>query len=293
LTETTGSTGKAPLPGAPARSLSVAHGPAAAAAKARRWGSFYYAEHVLRVMKGYSWSLVMYSVGHPVAYLFAMGVGLATLVDAQGAGAFGGVGYVTFVAPALLVSAAVMTAANEFTFPVMGGFKWRRTYYGPHASPLTPQQIAAGHIMAVTLRFLLQSAVYFAAVALFGAAPGGWGWVTILVATLAALSFGLPLMAYSASITEDKGQFALVMRFIVMPLFLFSGTFFPLESLPLAVRWIGWISPIWHGTELGRVFSYGYQEPALLTLLHVVVLVGLAVAGWFLTRRQFALRMGR
>jgi lipooligosaccharide transport system permease protein len=293
LTETTGSTGKAPLPGAPARSLSVAHGPAAAAAKARRWGSFYYAEHVLRVMKGYSWSLVMYSVGHPVAYLFAMGVGLATLVDAQGAAAFGGVGYVTFVAPALLVSAAVMTAANEFTFPVMGGFKWRRTYYGPHASPLTPQQIAAGHIMAVTLRFLLQSAVYFAAVALFGAAPGGWGWVTILVATLAALSFGLPLMAYSASITEDKGQFALVMRFIVMPLFLFSGTFFPLESLPLAVRWIGWISPIWHGTELGRVFSYGYQEPALLTLLHVVVLVGLAVAGWFLTRRQFALRMGR
>jgi lipooligosaccharide transport system permease protein len=244
-------------------------------------------------MKGYSWSIVMYSVGHPVAYLFAMGVGLATLVDAQGAGAFGGVGYVTFVAPALLVSAAVMTAANEFTFPVMGGFKWRRTYYGPHASPLTPQQIAAGHIMAVTLRFLLQSAAYFAAMALFGAAPGGWGWATVLVATLAALSFGLPLMAYSASITEDKGQFALVMRFIVMPLFLFSGTFFPLDSLPLAVRWIGWISPIWHATELGRVLSYGYQEPPLLTLLHCAVLVGMAVTGWFLTRRQFALRMGR
>jgi lipooligosaccharide transport system permease protein len=116
--------------------------------------------------------------------------------------------------------------------------------------------------------------------------------VTILVATLAALSFGLPLMAFSASITEDKGQFALVMRFIVMPLFLFSGTFFPLDSLPLAVRWIGWISPIWHATELGRVLSYGYQEPPLLTLLHCAVLVGMAVTGWFLTRRQFALRMG-
>jgi lipooligosaccharide transport system permease protein len=275
--------------GAPAR----AHSPAVAAAKARRWGAFYYAEQVLRVMKGYGWSIIMYSVGHPVAYLFAMGVGLATLVDSQGGAAFGGVGYVTFVAPALLVSAAVMTAANEFTFPVMDGFKWRRTYYGPHASPLTPQQIAAGHIMAVTLRFLLQSAVYFAAVALFGAAPGGWGWVTILVATLAALSFGLPLMAYSASITEDKGQFALVMRFIVMPLFLFSGTFFPLDTLPPAVRWIGWISPIWHGTELGRVFSYGYQEAPLLTLLHAAVLAGLALLGWFLTRRRFAARMGR
>jgi lipooligosaccharide transport system permease protein len=270
-----------------------AHSPAVAAAKARRWGAFYYAEQVLRVMKNYRWSMLMYSVGQPVAYLFAMGVGLATLVDAQGAAAFGGVSYLTFIAPALLVSAAVMTAANEFTFPVMAGFKWRRTYFGPHASPLTPSQIAAGHIMAVTLRLLLQSAIYFAVVTVFGASPQGGAWAGILVATLAGLSFGLPLMAYSASITEDKGQFALVMRLIVMPLFLFSGTFFPLDTLPLAVRWIGWISPIWHGTELGRVLSYGYQEPGLLTLVHVAVLAGLAVVGWVLTRRRFEKRMGQ
>ena len=147
-----------------------------AAAKARRWGAFYYAEQVLRVMKSYGWSILMYSVGQPVAYLFAMGVGLATLVDAGRAAAFGGVSYLAFIAPALLVSAAVMTAANEFTFPVMDGFKWRRVYYGPHASPLTPEQIAAGQIMAVTLRLLLQSAIYFAVVALFGASPSGWGW---------------------------------------------------------------------------------------------------------------------
>ena len=281
------------LPGLPGPPALRAHGPEVAAAKARRWGAFYFAEQVLRVMKNYGWSILMYSVGQPVAYLFAMGVGLATLVDGQGAAAFGGVSYLTFIAPALLVSAAVMTAANEFTFPVMAGFKWRRTYFGPHASPLTPAQIAAGHIMAVTLRLLLQSAVYFAAVALFGAAPSGGAWAGILVATLAGLAFGLPLMAYSASITEDKGQFALVMRLIVMPLFLFSGTFFPLDTLPLAVRWIGWISPIWHGTELGRVASYGYQEPPLLTLVHVAVLAALAVAGWVLTRRRFAARMGQ
>ncbi|WP_461189465.1 ABC transporter permease [Arthrobacter sp. Z4-13] len=270
-----------------------AHIPEVAAAKARRWGAFYYAEQVLRVMKNYSWSILMYSVGQPVAYLFAMGVGLATLVEAQETAAFGGVTYLAFIAPALLVSAAVMTAANEFTFPVMAGFKWRRTYYGPHASPLTPEQIAAGHIMAVTLRLLVQSAIYFAAVALFGASPLASGWAGILVATLAGLSFGLPLMAYSASITEDRGQFALVMRLIVMPMFLFSGTFFPLDTLPLAVRWIGWISPIWHGTELGRVVSYGYAEPPLLTLVHVAVLAGLAVVGWILTKRRFAARMGQ
>ena len=268
-----------------------AHSPAVSAARARRWGAFFYAEQVLRVMKGYGWTIVMYGVGQPVAYLFAMGVGLATLVQANGAGVFGGVSYLTFIAPALLISAAVMTAANEFSFPVMDGFKWRRVYYGPHASPLTPAQIAGGHIIAVTLRFLLQSAIYFAVVALFGASPGEWGWVSILIATLAGLSFGLPLMAYAATIKEDRGQFAMVMRFIVMPLFLFSGTFFPLDTLPLGVRWIGWISPIWHGTELGRVVSYGYEEEPWLTIVHVVFLLVLAAAGWILTKRQFAKRM--
>ncbi|BCW57921.1 transport permease protein [Arthrobacter sp. StoSoilB20] len=269
-----------------------AHSPEVSAARARRWGSFFYAEQVLRVMRNYGWSVVLYSVGQPVAYLFAMGVGLASLVDANSEAAFGGVSYLEFVAPALLVSAAVMTASGEFSYPIMDGFKWRRVFYGPHASPLIPEQIASGHIMASTLRFLLQSVVYFVVVALFGASPSPWGWVSAVVATVAALSFGLPLMAYAASIKQDKGQFALVQRFIVMPLFLFSGTFFPLDSLPIAVRWIGWISPVWHGTELGRVFTYGMDQNPLLTITHVVFLLATTTVGWIMVRRQFVKRMG-
>ena len=242
-------------------------------------------------MKGYGWTIVMYGVGQPVAYLFAMGVGLATLVEANGAGVFGGVSYLTFIAPALLISAAVMTAANEFTFPGDGRLQMA-------ARLLRPARLAADSGTdrrrpdhRRDRRFLLQSAIYFAVVALFGAAPGAWGWVSILIATLAGLSFGLPLMAYAATIKDDRGQFAMVMRFIVMPLFLFSGTFFPLDTLPLGVRWIGWISPIWHGTELGRVVSYGYEEEPWLTIVHLVFLLGLAAAGWVLTKRQFAKRM--
>lgn len=269
-----------------------AHSPAVSANRARRWGSFFYAEQVLRVMRGYGWSVFLYSVGQPVAYLFAMGIGLASLVDANSSAVFGGVSYLAFIAPALLVSSAVMTASGDFSYPIMDGFKWRRVFYGPHASPLVPQQIAAGHIMASTLKFLVQSAVYFIIVAMFGASPSPWGWVSAVVATVAGLSFGLPLMAYASSITKDSGQFALVQRFIVVPLFLFSGTFFPLDSLPLGVRWIGWISPVWHGTQLGRVFTYGLEESPVLTLIHVVFLVGAAAAGWTLTRRQFVRRMG-
>lgn len=244
-------------------------------------------------MNSYRWTLLASSVGTPVLYLFAMGVGLATLVDRQAGEAFGGVGYLAFLAPALLASATIMTAATEFTYPVMDGFKWRRGYYGPHASPLGTDQIVNGHIIAVALRLLLTTVIYFAIVAAFGASPSPWGWVTIPVAVLCGLSFGLPLMAYAASVEEDKGQFALVMRFIVMPLFLFSGTFFPLETLPVFLRWIGWISPLWHGTELGRTLTYGYAQPLELVLVHVLYLGVLAFLGWRLARRTYARRLGR
>ncbi|MFB0836286.1 ABC transporter permease [Arthrobacter halodurans] len=268
------------------------HGPATSAARARRYGTWYIAEQVLRGMKGYLDVIVAYSIGNPLMYLFAMGIGLASLVDSNtGAAAFGGVTYLQFIAPSLLASAAMMTAAGEFTYPVMSGFKWRRTYYGPLASPITPHQICQGHVLAVTIRLVLQSAVYLAIVLLFGAATSGWAWVTVFTATLAGLAFGIPLMAYAASIKEDRGQFALVQRFVVMPLFLFSGTFFPLSTLPWFLQWIGWISPVWHATELGRVLSYGYPEPGWLTVVHVVFLAVLAAAGLVLARRIYAQRL--
>jgi lipooligosaccharide transport system permease protein len=270
-----------------------AHKPEVSAAKARTFGSWYYAEHVLRAMNSYRWTLLASSVGTPVMYLFAMGVGLATLVDQNSAGAFGGVSYLAFIAPALLASATIMTAATEFTYPVMSGFKWQRLYYGPHASPLSTDQIVNGHALAITARLTVTTIVYFLIVAAFGASPSATGAAAIPVAVLTGIAFGLPLMAYSASIEEDKGQFALVMRFIVTPLFLFSGTFFPLDTLPVFLRWIGWISPLWHGTELGRALTYGYEIPLWLAVVHVLFLVVLAVIGLRLARAVYARRLGR
>ncbi|MGG5171914.1 ABC transporter permease [Pseudarthrobacter sp. J1738] len=274
-------------------SLPVPLTPAESAEKAIKFGSWFYAEHALKVMGRYFWSILAYSVGSPLAYLFAMGVGMASLINSNGRGDFGGVDYLTFLAPALVASTALMSATGEYMFPVMGGFKWRRYFYGPHASPLTPEQIAQGHIIAVTLRILGPTAIYFLIVVLFGAAPGPWGWVSIFTATLCSLSFGLPLMAYVSTLEQDKGQFAIVQRFIVTPLFLFSGTFFPLTTLPWFLQWIGWISPLWHATELGRVLSYGYNEPGWLSVIHVVYMFATAALGWFLTRRFFNRRMGK
>ncbi|WP_246020926.1 ABC transporter permease [Arthrobacter echini] len=270
-----------------------AHPPEISASRARRFGSWYYAEHVLRSMKSYRWTLLASSVGTPVIYLFALGVGLATLVDRNTDDAFGGVSYLAFIAPALLASAAIMTAATEFTYPVMDGFKWRRVYYGPHASPLNTDQIVNGHVLAIAIRLMATTTIYFVIVAAFGASDSPSGVLAIPVAVLTGLAFGLPLLAFAAGLEEDRGQFALVMRFIVTPLFLFSGTFFPLETLPVFLRWIGWISPLWHGTELGRALTYGYELPVWLAVVHVVFLVVLAVVGLHLARSVFARRLGK
>lgn len=290
-----------PRPTAPAPSAAAAgapyrlhaHPPQVSARRARAFGSLYYAQHVLRAMNSYKWTLLATSIGTPVMYLFAMGIGLATLVDRNSSDAFGGVGYLAFLAPALLASAAIMTAATEFTYPVMNGFKWRRVYYGPHASPLSTDQIVHGHVLAIATRLTATTVIYFLIVAAFGASPEATGVLVIPVAVLTGLAFGLPLMAYAATVEDDKGQFALVMRFIVMPLFLFSGTFYPLSTLPVFLQWIGWISPLWHGTELGRALTYGQDLPAWLAVVHVAFLVVLAIVGLWLARRVYARRLGK
>ena len=85
----------------------------------------------------------------------------------------------------------------------------------------------------------------------------------------------------------------MIQRFGIMPLFLFSGTFFPLEQLPVYLQPIGWISPLWHGAELGRVATYGLEEPLWLTVTHVGYLSGIIVVGLWATRRHFVRRLNR
>jgi lipooligosaccharide transport system permease protein len=259
--------------------------------RSRRFGAWYVAEHRFRNMRAYTQTILATSIGNPLLYLYALGVGLATLVD-PGLGT-GEVSYLTFVAPALLASAAVTVATEEFTYPVMLGFKWNPVFFGMNAAPITPRQIIDGIVISVTVRMLVTTVIFYAFMLLFGAVPGTWGAVTILTATLTGLGAGALIMAYATTIVEDKGQFAMLLRFIVLPMTLFSGTFFPLEALPVYLHWIGWISPLWHGAELSRVFAYGMAEPIWLTISHVGYLAVLFVWGWALARRFTARRLNK
>lgn len=266
----------------------------AAGVKPRRWGSWYVAEHRIRSMRAYLQTMIATSIGNPLVYLFALGVGLAALVDQSvPAGEGHTVSYLVFVAPALLATAAVMVAAEEASYPMMMGFKWNPIFYAMNAAPLSGNQIVNGMVISIMVRIVPTVAVYYLVMLLFGAVPSPWGVLGLASACLTGAAVACAIMSYTSRITEDKGQMAMIMRFGITPMFLFSGTFFPLETLPVYLQWIGWISPLWHGAELGRVFSYGLVEPIWLTLTHVGCLVVLSAVCWRITQGVVTRRLDK
>lgn len=281
-------------PGASVSPGSVGQQAITSTVKSRRWGSWYVAEHRFRVMRSYAGTVVVTAIGNPLVYLYAMGVGLATLVDGNlGPDAVNGVSYLAFVAPALLASAAITVASEEFSYPILLGFKWNPVFYGMNAAPIQPGQIINGIVISVAIRMSVTCAIYYAFMLAFRAIPSPIGFLAVFAALLTGLAFGTLLMAYTATLTEDTGQMAMVMRFVVLPMTLFSGTFFPLNVLPPYLQWIGWISPLWHGTELSRVFAYGASEPIWLSVVHVLYLAALLALGWVLARRIAVRRLNK
>ncbi len=264
------------------------------AEKARSWGWLYVAEHRLRTMRAYIVSIVMSSVFSPFFYLFALGVGLGALIDANaGSRGVDGVNYITFVGPALLASAAITAAFEELSFPVMGGFKWTREFWAMNATSITARQIVIGVVLAAFARVVLTVSVFWVVLSVFGAAPSPWSLLAVPATMLAGLAFGAPMMAFAATLENDDGYFAIIGRFVVAPMFLFSGTFYPLSQLPVFLQWIGWISPLWHATELGRWLSYSHAIEPWLVAVHLVYLTVLGVGGLVLASRIFARRLAK
>jgi len=279
---------------APTTSTPVPDRAISAGAKPRRYGSWYVAEHRIRGMRAYAQTIIATSIGNPLVYLFAMGVGLATLVDANmGEGTGTVVPYLTFIAPALLATAAVTVASEECTYPVLMGFKWNPIFFAMNAAPISGNQIVNGLVIGVLVRIIPTVGIYYVFMVLFGAVPSAWGILNILTASFTGIAVGLAIMAYTATITEDTGQMAMLMRFVITPMFLFSGTFFPLTQLPIFLQWIGWISPLWHGTELGRALSYGIDEPVWVTASHVIYPLVLAIVCWRMTQRTVTRRLNK
>jgi len=229
----------------------------------------------------------------PALFLAAMGVGLGTYVDASTTAALDGVSYLAFLAPGLLAATAMQTASFEATFPIMGGLVWNRVYHAMYATPLRPMDIALGNLAWIGFRVLLVSSVFVLVTALFGAVVSPLIVLSIPVAVLTGMAFAGPIAAFSAT-QRTVEKFNAVFRFGITPLFLFSGTFFPVESLPTFLQAIAWLTPLYHGVALSRGLALGTAagEP-LLMLAHALILIAFAAVGAWAAVRTFEQKLVR
>jgi lipooligosaccharide transport system permease protein len=225
----------------------------------------------------------------PLFYLGAMGFGLGSLVNAHGTARLGGVPYLQFVAPAILASQAMTTAMGESTFPVFGSVKWNKIYIAAQATPLRPADIYRGHLLFNTLRIAMNSAVFLVVLAAFGAVRSPWIIFGLPAATLTGLAFAAPVAAWAVTL-EMETSFNYVLRFGMLPLMLFSATFFPLSQLPGWLRPVAYATPLWHGVELCRGLSLGTLTMGAAAI-HVGYLAALAVIGIWAGGRTYRRRL--
>lgn len=224
----------------------------------------------------------------PVMFLTAMGYGLGSLVDAGPAGGVAGMSYLAFLAPGLLAAQAMQTGVGESTYPVMGAIKWQRQYHAMLAAPLGIVDVLLGHLAYVLLRVTLTSAAFLAVAFALGAIRSPEAVLALPVAALCGLAHSAPTFAFAARQENDAG-FNVLFRFVVMPMFLFSGTFFPVDQLPALVQPVAWLTPLWHAVQLCRDLSTGTATLAAgaghVGYLLVWVVLGTLAAAAALRRR--------
>jgi lipooligosaccharide transport system permease protein len=231
---------------------------------------------------------VISTILFPVLFLASMGLGLGTLVDSSSGGVEGH-SYLVFLAPGLLAATAMQTAVGESTYPVMGAIKWIKTYHGMLATPLGVLDVLVGHLLFIGARVLIGSTIFLAVMTAFGAVDSPLALLTLPAALLTGLAFATPVVAYSAVLENDYG-FAVLLRFVVVPLFLFGGVFYPVSQLPLVLEQLAYLTPLWHGVALSRELALGTATLGA-TLLHVAYLAVWIVVGFVFAARNYRRRL--
>lgn len=217
----------------------------------------------------------------PLLYLAALGYGLGSLVNhSQG---LDGVPYVQFIAPGILVATAMQIAVGDAAWPVLGAIKWQRQFHAMLATPVRVPDVVVGNIGGIVLRSLLSGTVFLAVAALLGAIPSWTGVLALVAVLLVTAAYAAPMFALSANAQTDI-SFTMVFRLGVIPMFLFSGTFFPVTQLPHWLQPVAYVVPLFHGSSLARDATLGTMSWGP-DLFHVAyLLLWIVVGGWLAVR---------
>ncbi len=226
----------------------------------------------------------------PLGFLAAMGLGLGSIVDSGAqASTLGGVDYLDFIAPGLLAASVMQQAAFESSYPVLGAIKWARQYHAQLATPLRVRDALAGHLLWVAARLAISAAVFLVIMGLFGTFHSWWALLCLPAAVLTGMAFAPGIFGFAATLETDSG-FALLFRFLIMPMFLFSGTFFPVSQLPDWLEPLAYAVPLWHGVDLCRDLALGTVTWGS-SLGHVAYLLLWVAGGFAVALRTFSRRL--
>jgi lipooligosaccharide transport system permease protein len=229
---------------------------------------------------------VISSFVNPVFFLAAMGAGLGTLVD-DGSGELA-IPYLAFVATGLMAATAMQNGAGDGSFPVMAGVLWRKNFHGTITTPLGPADIIWGRLLWGVGRLVFVLAVFAVIAVWFDAMELGPALQAIPPAVLTGIAFTSAITAWTLT-QEDGRSLSTLFRFLIVPLFLFSGTFFPISQLPDFLQPVAFVTPLFHGVEAVRKIALPGVDQTIVTSLplwiHVAYLLVMAAVGTYLSIR--------
>lgn len=232
---------------------------------------------------------IVFGFLQPLLFLTAMGIGVGALMSSQDLSAFGGVPYIDWLGPGLLSAMAMQTATFESTYPIMNKIRWGRNYEAMLSTPLTTRSIVLGELFWVVFRIGTLATIFLVVLLAFGILRSPAAVLAVPVALLIGGAFSSCLIAFTATQHNDVG-FNALFRFVINPLFLFSGTFFPLSNLPDQVEWVAWLTPLFHGVQLIRGLVLDSLDwaaaPIHLGYLGAMLAIGVTLADRNLRRRM-------
>jgi lipooligosaccharide transport system permease protein len=231
---------------------------------------------------------ILSSFLQPTLFMLSMGIGVGTLVDLGGAPIPGGVGFLAFLAPGLMAGASMQTASFEASWPILGRMTWQRNYDAISATPIRGVDIVLGELAWMAVRLATVATAYVLVMLIFRVQHSRLIVLAIPAAVLTGLAFASAVMAYTATL-EPGDTFNVMFRFVITPLFLFSGIFFPIARAPRPLQTLAALTPLFHGVALTRGLTLGTLEsPAWIVhaaYLGVMLALGVAAATWTFNRK--------
>jgi len=237
-------------------------------------------------LKSSTWMVVASGFVEPVFYLLAFGYGIGQFISGTTDGNGNPITYAQFIAPALLATSAMNGAIYDSTWNVFFKMHFGKVYNGMLSTSMGTLDVALGEISWALLRGLAYAIGFMAVVASMGLIPSIWGLLAIPAAVLVAFGFASVGMGVT-SYLKNHQQMQWI-QFVMLPMFLFSGTFYPLTIYPVVVQWLIQAMPLWQAIALIRGLTLGILDWAMLG--HALYFVAMIIGGlYFTTRRLTAL----